>query len=754
MALGKNTAVVNELQTLFNVGVVRELSDGQLLERFAIDRSEAAELAFAVLVERHGPMVLRVCGAVLADPHDTEDAFQATFLVLVKKARGLWVRDSLGPWLHQVAYRTASCARLAGARRRRHERLAAAAQPEIHTVNSNHLESLLHEEIERLPERYRAPVVLCDLEGRTHQQAARHLGWPVGTVKSRQARGRERLRERLRRRGLAPNAGLLGTGFVLAGPDPVVPAALVDSTIRSVVQFVTCRTAVPASTLSLVQGVLKAMSFTRWSKIASILVVLSAALTGAGVFAQRKTPAAQPRPANEIAAARAGDLITFQARPGSLAVTVAGRGSLESAANHDVYSLVEGTTTILQILPEGTRVKKGQIVCELDSAPLRDRLVNQQIATRTAEAAYQNAKITVEVAELALKEYAEGSTLHELKALKAEIGAAQTAVGKAEVRLERVRRAQSRLSDALVPGQNAMIPADIVAQLDIEDRLDATEETLARARTTLELAKSKQDLIENYTRPKAAKALQADVERKRADALATTATSQLERSKERKLEVQIAACKIYAPADGLVVYANDPYRDFRQAQFTIGEGSTVRNKQKIFSLPDISRMQVNARIPESEIDKVAHRMKVRIRVDAFADQALNGTVSDIAALPESRVPGSKVFTTRIKIENPIAGLRPGMTAQIEILVAKRDDVLSVPIQAIIRYQGKDHVAVQKPGGGIEWRDVTLGISNDKFVEVTYGISSGDTVVLNPTSLLSDEERRDRLGAPSKASAPR
>ena len=121
MAIGKDGAVVRQLRTLFHVGAIGELTDGQLLERFATSRGEAAELAFAVLLERHGPMVLRVCRGVLADAHETQDAFQATFLVLVEKARGLWVRDSLGPWLHQVAYRTASCARSAAARRRRRD---------------------------------------------------------------------------------------------------------------------------------------------------------------------------------------------------------------------------------------------------------------------------------------------------------------------------------------------------------------------------------------------------------------------------------------------------------------------------------------------------------------------------------------------------------------------------------------------------------------------------------------------------------
>src|SRR5262249_38678784 len=141
------------------------------------------------------------------------DAFQATFLVLVKKARGLWVQDSLGPWLHQVAFRTASCARSAAARRRRHERAAAipvsAAIETDHPSHHHELKAVFHEEIERLAERYRAPLVLCDLEGRTHEQAARHLGWPVGTVKSRLSRGRERLRDRLIRRGFALGAAVL-----------------------------------------------------------------------------------------------------------------------------------------------------------------------------------------------------------------------------------------------------------------------------------------------------------------------------------------------------------------------------------------------------------------------------------------------------------------------------------------------------------------------------------------------------------------
>src|SRR5271166_3291486 len=156
----RDSSVLSQIRSLMNVGSVGDLTDGQLLERFATGRGEASELAFAALVERHGPMVLRVCRGVLTNPHDSQDAFQATFLVLVKKARGLWVRDSLGAWLHQVAFRTASCARSSAARHPRIERQAALLRAEGFTAGDAELGSVLHEEIERLPDHFRAPVVL------------------------------------------------------------------------------------------------------------------------------------------------------------------------------------------------------------------------------------------------------------------------------------------------------------------------------------------------------------------------------------------------------------------------------------------------------------------------------------------------------------------------------------------------------------------------------------------------------------------
>ena len=255
MPIGRGMDAAHQVETLFALGPIGDLADGQLLVRFAARDGEAAEAAFRVLVERHGPMVLRTCRAVLRDGHDAHDAFQATFLVLARRAGSLWVGESLAAWLHQVARRTALCARAAAARRRKHEAQAAALAPTLEPGPSlDDLGEALHAEIARLPDRFRAAVVLCLLEGHTHDQAARHLKVPVGTLQSRLARGRERLRSRLARRGLAP---------AVAPATLLVPPSLVDLTARVATRFAAGPLAagtVPASVLSLVLEVGSVMS--------------------------------------------------------------------------------------------------------------------------------------------------------------------------------------------------------------------------------------------------------------------------------------------------------------------------------------------------------------------------------------------------------------------------------------------------------------------------------------------------------------
>jgi RNA polymerase sigma factor (sigma-70 family) len=227
-------SALRRLEALFEAGAFGVLSDGQLLERAAFGHcKETAELAFTTLVERHGPAVLRVCRAVLRDEHHAHDAFQATFLVLARKARVLRVRGPLGPWLSQVAYRVARGAGAADARRRRLERrYAELAAPGVAAVATNcewDVGAVVREEVDRLPDGLGVVIRMCDLEGCSHEEAARQLGWPVGTVKSRSARGRARLRDRLARRGLAPAVlPALAREPAWLGP----PTWLVEQTVR------------------------------------------------------------------------------------------------------------------------------------------------------------------------------------------------------------------------------------------------------------------------------------------------------------------------------------------------------------------------------------------------------------------------------------------------------------------------------------------------------------------------------------------
>lgn len=423
------------------------------------------------------------------------------------------------------------------------------------------------------------------------------------------------------------------------------------------------------------------------------------------------------------------EVITYAVKPANLPVVVSERGSLESSKNEDAYCQVEGQTTIIMIVPEGTKVAKGQLVCELDSSALKDSLTNQVITTKGADAAYQNARLTREVAEIAVKEYEEGVYKQNRETCMIDIKLAESTLKSAEDRLDWSDRMLTK--GYVSVGQN------------LSDRLN-----LQKAKFSLEQAQTKMTVLEKFTRDKTIKELQADVEKAKSDEKAKEQTWDLEKTKEAKLDRQIKNCKIIAPNDGLVVYANDPNRFGGSAQPQIEEGATVRERQKIFSLPDISKMRVNTKVHESMVDRIKPGLRARIKVDAFAEETLPGVVEDVAPLPD---PSSffssdvKVYTTHVVIEKGLPGLRPGMTSQVEILVVDLPDVLSVPVMAVLQYKNKDHVAV-KTADGFEWRDVVLGLSNDRLVEVKSGLKSGDRVALSPIVLMSEDEKNKAFGS--------
>ena len=283
------------LCTLYRVGVVGDLTDGQLLERFVAGRDESAEAGFAALVERHGPMVLRVCQQILGDAHDAEDAFQATFLVLARRAGSVRNRESVASRLYGIAQRVARRSQADSARRREHERRSVAMiTMESSDYTDRHPSENwpeLHEEVDRLPEKYREAIVLCYLDGMTTEVAARRLGCAQGTIMSRLSRGRERLRLRLTRRGLAPAISLLTAGLSADGAKAAVPAALAHSLLQAAMQTTAGTTAaggVPATVAALTEGVLRMMMVrTRLRGIVGAAVAIGAIAAGTGMFVYR-----------------------------------------------------------------------------------------------------------------------------------------------------------------------------------------------------------------------------------------------------------------------------------------------------------------------------------------------------------------------------------------------------------------------------------------------------------------------------------
>ncbi len=336
MAAKEFGAAVRQFQRLIDVGTTIGLTDDELLARFVAHRDDTS---FETLVERHGPMVVSVCRGMLSDPNDAHDAFQATFLVLVRKSQSIRKGVSLGSWLYRVAYNMAIQIDSEAARRKRLERRAAEMPNPIETDDAPgaDLVPALYEEVNRLPEKYRLPVVLCHLEEMTHSQAARQLGWTEGMVRGRVAKAREVLRRRLLRRGLALSAGGLASALAersASAASFAVPPFWLDGTVKAALAIAAGQTAaagaVSASAFVLSERMVRSMAMTKLKLTAAAMLCaggaacVGAALVAAGPQngATRKDPApAAPRAAAARAAPGAVPSADEKIRP----VPVAGR---------------------------------------------------------------------------------------------------------------------------------------------------------------------------------------------------------------------------------------------------------------------------------------------------------------------------------------------------------------------------------------------------------------------------------------------
>ena len=428
------------------------------------------------------------------------------------------------------------------------------------------------------------------------------------------------------------------------------------------------------------------------------------------------------------------DMTVAEVKPGKAKLAVVEHGTLEPSTRNEVLAQAEAPARIISILPEGTKVKKGDLVCELDSAALRDQLWNQKIVAQVAEAAYNNARLTREVAEIAVVEYEQGIYPQDMQTIQGEVKRAELGFKKTEDRLERTRKARQKLNEVLGRKQRVTEPGDIVAEVDLDDRVDAADQAMSRERFALEQAQSKLNLLQNYTKGKTIKELKSEVQKAHYDELAKKQRWDLEKEKAARLERQIRLCKIYAPAEGMIFSSLD-------------EEALTGQRMKVMEIFSTTPMLASFNVPESMVARVKPGAKARVWVDAFPDETYTGVVEQVAPVPSQPIQGKNVYSTKVKLDQSQKALRPGMSAQVAIPFAERDDVIMVPRSAVLHFDfdNKNLVKVKKQEGGFESRDVVTGDLDETvtLIEIRQGLKPGEQVAKNPLELLSDEEQSKR-----------
>lgn len=407
--------------------------------------------------------------------------------------------------------------------------------------------------------------------------------------------------------------------------------------------------------------------------------------------------------------------VTAAASAAPFVQEVVERGEVESSSNVEIRCLVQSRssagTAIIQIVPEGKYVKEGDFLVKLDDSGLQADLVMQQIASNTSRAAVVAAQADFDATKLALQEYESGTFKQLEGGLESEEFVAK----------ENLRRAEEYLRYSEKLAARGYVT---------EVQLEADRFAVEKARKELDASSTKLEVLHRYTKLKTVNRLKADVETMEARLKSLENSHKLDLERQKTLEEQLAHCVIKAPTSGQVVYANPPNGDP-----IIAEGKLIRERQIIIRLPDPKRMHVIARVNESRIDRVKKGMPVRIRLDAFPEQELQGTVRDISEYP---LPALTAYTTmkeyaaEIDIHDPPPGVRTGMTAQASIEIEKIERAVQVPLPAVLE-RGKRFFCLVPRGDQLTAQEVSVGSANEQSVIIEDGLSEGDQVLLAPQS---------------------
>ena len=451
------------------------------------------------------------------------------------------------------------------------------------------------------------------------------------------------------------------------------------------------------------------------------------------------------------------DVTTFKVRPISFPVVLKEKGEIKAKTSVDVRCEVDGQSTILWLIPEGTIVKEGDLLAELESQDIDDRIRQKEIEVADLTASVEKSQIDYEIqvdenksnirkaelklrlAELELEKYQEGEYPKQRREAELAIKVAN----------ERKRRAEDD-----VKSSEKLYEQQYITRSALED----DKFSLYTATIEVEKANLNLEILEKYTHPaalpqKESNVTEADKElartRKQAQGRAASAQAKLE-SQQAKLEIrrkqlgdrleQRENCKIHAPASGMVVYATTGYWQSE----SISEGGKVRNMQTIIQLPDTSVMQVVVKVHEAKISKLKLGQRAAVTVEGMPDRSFVGTVTKIAPLAASQHrwlnPDIKEFETEITLDDANPPIKPNATAEAEIVIDYLENVLAVPIQSIYGFGGENYVFVKK-GRSVEPVKVKLGISSTEYAQILDGPKQGQEVMMT----ISDEMKQMLAG---------
>lgn len=403
---------------------------------------------------------------------------------------------------------------------------------------------------------------------------------------------------------------------------------------------------------------------------------------------------------------------SFLVQSAPLVISVTEEGSLVSDINVDIACGVAGGATIVSLVADGAQVTEGMELVRLDSSTISENVSAQKIAYEKARAAMIQAEKDHAAAVIAVEEYTEGTFKKELRMAESNVTAAN----------ERLQATRNTLSY----GERMFRKGYITPQ-----QLEAQKSAVDRAELDLGTAEIALDVLNRFTKPKMITELESVRDAAAARLDSEQASLDLEKAKLDRLNTQLEQCTITAPKAGLVIYANGRNRD-REAE--IKEGTMVRERQVILQLPDLTKMRADVEVHEAKVDKIRPGMKAKVRVQG---REFTGEVTSVANRPESNwFSTAKKYVVQVTIDGTTEQLRPGFTAEVEIVVADLASVISVPVAAVIEQSG-EFVCAVRTEEGFERRSVEIGLSNDQLVEVKQGLSPGDRVFLYPRGLLGD-----------------